>query len=339
MTSTRVHVVGGPFYDDLEVGDLFDQAPAVTLTGGIAAAHHAIVGGRLPLFSNRPLSARVTGGPASLAPPALVWDIAIGQSTLITQRAIANLFYRGLAFRAFPRLGDTLRTRAEVVGLRPGAAKPGRPARGLVVMRIVTRDQTDAIVLDFHRCAILSARAAVRVSGDACGILEPSAPGADWAPLSQPFADFDLDAFRAAAPGPRFAELEPGTKFVVESGDVVTSAPELARLTFNLAAIHHDEAAAADGRRLVYGGHTIGLALAQISRALPGLVTVLGWQSCDHIGPVHEGDTLSSEISIERCEALASGGLVHIRSRVAARPARSSTTTDVLDWRLVALAP
>jgi hypothetical protein len=36
---------GGPFFDDLEVGDLIDTAPALTLTAGHAAAHQAIVCG------------------------------------------------------------------------------------------------------------------------------------------------------------------------------------------------------------------------------------------------------------------------------------------------------
>ena len=69
----------------------------------------------------------------------------------------------------------------------------------------------------------------------------------------------------------------------MSSGDVVSSAPELARLSLNIAATHHDERVA--GQRLVYGGHTIGLAPAQATRALPNLVTVVSWDSCDHTGP------------------------------------------------------
>jgi hypothetical protein len=56
-----------------------------------------------------------------------------------------------------------------------------------------------------------------------------------------------------------------GTRLRVQGRDTVSSGPELARLTMNIAAVHHD-AAAAGGRRLVYGGHTIALA----SRRLPG---------------------------------------------------------------------
>ena len=67
--------VDGPLYEDLAVGDRFDQAPAMQLTSGMAAAHHAIVGGRLRLPFDPVLSARVTGRVAPLAAPALVWGL------------------------------------------------------------------------------------------------------------------------------------------------------------------------------------------------------------------------------------------------------------------------
>ncbi len=120
-------------------------------------------------------------------------------------------------------------------------------------------------------------------------------------------------------------------------GDVVSSAAELARLTLNIAAIHHD-AAAAGGQRLVYGGHAIGLALGQASRALPSIVTVAGWHSCDHLAPVREGDTLRSTITVEGVEYLPNGGgLAHLRSLVRADGRDGAEQQDVLDWRYVAV--
>ena len=119
------------------------------------------------------------------------------------------------------------------------------------------------------------------------------------------------------------------------TGDVVSSAPELARLTLNIAATHHDSRVG--GRRLVYGGHTIGLALAQASRLLPNLVTVLGWQSCDHTGPVHEGDTLYSELHVESAEPTESGGVLRLRSLVyAVSDSAGEPDRPVLDWRFSA---
>ena len=144
---------------------------------------------------------------------------------------------------------------------------------------------------------------------------------------------WDLGAYRAARPGPHFDGVRAGDVHVVAGGDVVTSAPELARLTGNVARVHHD---AGPAGRLVYGGHTIGLALHQAVRALPDLLTVVGWHGCDHLAPVREGDTLTSTVTVERTEPLAAGGgLAHLRSRVRARR-DGAEPTDVLDWRFVA---
>jgi acyl dehydratase len=86
----------------------------------------------------------------------------------------------------------------------------------------------------------------------------------------------------------------------------------------------------------VYGGHTIGLALAQASRLLPNLVTVLNWQSCDHTGPVREGDTLYSELHVESAEPTGHGGVLGLRSLVYA-VGGTEPDRPVLDWRFHAL--
>ena len=99
-------------------------------------------------------------------------------------------------------------------------------------------------------------------------------------------SDWELGAFRSRAPPPRFADLVPGTRYRIEARDTVTGAPELVRLTLNLAMAHLDAGASYLGQRLVYGGHTISLAFAQTVRALPSIVTVCGWRSCEHLAPV-----------------------------------------------------
>src|SRR5690606_33448390 len=113
-------------------------------------------------------------------------------------------------------------------------------------------------------------------------------------------AGWDLDAHPGAG------RPEAGEVFEVAGGDVVTSAPELARLTLNVARVHHDAGA---GERPVYG-----------------------WHGCDHLGPVRENDTLTSTVEVERLEPLPSGTLAHLRSRV-----RANRAADVLDWRFAAV--
>ncbi|WP_163756767.1 MaoC family dehydratase [Mycobacterium botniense] len=325
---------GGPFFDDLSVGQVFDTAPTVTLTAGMAAVHQSIVGDRLRLALDADLCAAVTGAPAPLAHPALVCDVAIGQSTLATQRVKANLFYRGLAFHRFPILGDTLYTRTEVIGLRANTVKPGRAPTGLAALRITTIDQADRLVLDFYRCAMLPASPGWRPDEEPGRDDDLSAVGADVVPpASDPTANWDGRAFRTRVPGPHFDAGLAGT-VLHSTADVVSSAPELARLTLNIAATHHDSRVS--GRRLVYGGHTIGLALAQATRLLPNLVTVLGWHSCDHTGPVHEGDTLYSQLHVESAEPMAQGGVLGLRSLVYA-VSEAGADRPVLDWRFTAL--
>jgi acyl dehydratase len=333
VTYARVRE-GGPYFDDLSVGEVFDWAPAMTLSAGMAAAHQAIVGDRLRLACDAVLSTAVTGVPGPLAHPALVCDVAIGQSTLATQRVKANLFYRGLVFHRFPVVGDTVYSRTEVVGLRANSPKPGRAATGMAALRMITIDQADRLVLDFYRCAMLPASPDWRADeapADDLSVIGIDIPG----PAHDPTAQWDADVFRNTVPGPHF---DPGLAGTVlrSTGDVVSGAPELARLTLNIAATHHDSRVG--GRRLVYGGHTIGLALAQASRLLPNLATVLGWHSCDHTGPVHEGDTLYSELHVETARPTDHGGVLGLRSLVyAVGDTPGAPDRPVLDWRFDAL--
>lgn len=321
-----------PYFEDLAVGQVFDTAPALTLTPGIAAVHQSIVGDRLRLALDADLAWAVTGVRAAMAHPALVCNVAIGQSTLVTQRVKANLFYRGLVFHRFPVLGDTLRTRTEVVGLRANSVKPGRAPTGLAALRVITADQDDRVVLDFCRCAMLPLRPDARsdAADDLAAIGDDAAP-----PPRDPTGHWDAKAFRQWVGSSAAAQVRVGA-VLHSSADVVSSAPELARLTLNIAATHHDRRVG--GQRLVYGGHTIALASAQATRLLPDLVTVLAWQSCEHTAPVYEGDTLYSELHIEGVEPARRGAVLRLRSQVyAAGVGAGDDDRQVLDWRFSAL--
>ncbi|MBA4024877.1 MAG: acyl dehydratase [Gordonia sp.] len=329
MTEPNAIDVGGPYFDELVVGQVFDTAPSMTLTDGAAAMHQAILGDRLRLPLDGHLSAAVTGGSTALAHPGLVCDIAIGQSTLATHHVKANLFYRGLRFHAFPHIGDSLYTRTEVVGLKANTVKPGRRPTGLAALRMETVDQTGRKILDFYRCAMIPFSDSPRDGSEAAAD-DLSAIGPADEPAYEIPEDWDLSAMPATS-----TDLA-GTTFL-SSADVVSSAPELARLSLNIAATHHDSRVNG-GARLVYGGHTIGIALSQATRALPNLVTVLGWQSCDHLGPVREGDTITSRLHVDSAETIDGGAtLLRLRS-IAEVVGGEDGPIPVLDWRFTALA-
>lgn len=326
---TEFEHVGGPYFDELTVGQVFDTAPSMALTSGAAALHQAILGDRLRLPLDAHLSAGVTGRTAALAHPGLVCDIAIGQSTLATHHVKANLFYRGLRFHSFPHIGDTLYTRTEVVGLRANSMKPGRRPTGLAALRMETTDQSGRKVLDFYRCAMIpfSDR---RTDGATHPHDDLSAIGPADEPAYTIPDGWDLSGLPSSSPPVVGAILQ-------SSADVVSSAPELARLTLNIAATHHDSRVNG-GRRLVYGGHTIGLALAQATRALPNIVTVLGWHACDHLGPVHEGDTITSRLHVEAVESVGNGASLLTLRSMAEVVGGDDGPMSVLDWKFTALS-
>jgi acyl dehydratase len=331
-TVTDPILVGGPYWEELSVGDLYVEFPALTLSEGHAALHQSIVGDRLRLALDANLSDKVAG--RRLAHPMLVCDVSIGQSTLPTQRVIGNLFYRRLMLRRLPAIGDTLRTTTEIVALKRNAVKVARKPTGLAVLHIVTSDQENRAILDYWRCAMLPIK-----DLDAS---EAHADDLDQFPADLPaealaaaLDGLDLEVYRDEVPGAHFADLSAPTTWRLDGGDSVTAATELARLSLNIAKAHTDPGSHHSGRRLVYGGHTIGIAAAQLTKTLPNLVTIIGWHHCNHLAPVFEGDVLRSTVHLEDTEPLpGGGGLVTLRIEVSSQRADGSLDA-VLDWRLV----
>jgi 2-methylfumaryl-CoA hydratase len=336
-------VVGGPWFEDFVPGQIFD-APSVTLNSAHAVLHQAVVGDRLRLPLDERLAQAVTGNSRPLAHPALVANLAIGQSTPASFRVKANLFYRGLVLRQPVFIGDTLSTSTKVVALRQNAAKAGRAATGLVVLEITTLNQDGETVLKFWRCPMISCRDPEANTGLADSL--------DAIPSEIPQSEIDaavprgwsLEEFRRRIAGAHFSDLAVGANYVVEARDSVSSAPELARMTLNMAMTHFDAAQSTYKLRLIFGGQAIALALALAVRALPNMVTVLAWRGCDHLAPVFEGDMLGATLAIEALRPLpGGGGLVDLRAIV--RSERSADAqrlgqpkeADVLDWRFVAL--
>lgn len=331
----RERIWSPPWCEDLKVGDTFDAAPALTLTEGQAAVHQAIVGDRRRICL---ATSSVSGSLAHQArsptrsssatsrsagrqwPPAVSWRTSSIE--------VCNCAARpGWATRCTPAQRSWPCAPHED---RPSQHRPGRAAHP---HRRPTRPPDPRLLAV---CDVSAERRSARHRSRRRLELDSIR-----APLERPAKPRDvlgLDAIRRVTPSGLGGEhLRAGTTWRVDDGDVVTCAPELAWLTLNVAAVHHDSKRSGENRRLVYGGHTIGIAAAHAARMLRRLVYVMAWHSCEHLGPVGEGDTLVSEIEVEleRTEPLDGGGvLAHLRSRVAAR--REAQAVPVLDWRCVA---
>jgi acyl dehydratase len=338
----RIISVEAPYFEDLKMGQLFSDAPAVTLTSGHAAFHDALFGDRLRLPLDATLCKTVTGSTRALVHPNVICNVAIGQTTSPTQRVKGNLFYRGLILHQPVFVGDTLRTSTKIVALKQNRAKPGRDATGMAVLEIHVDNQRNETILHFWRCAMIPCRDPNAVTG-AIDSFDTIPAELDMEQVRDAVpVEWCLDDFRREISGAHFEELEEGSLYRVEARDSVTSAPELARLTLNVAKAHTDAASSPYGKRLVYGGYTISMASAQIVRALPNLVTLVAWRSCDHTEPVFEGDILRTEFTIDAKHPLpSSGGLVDLHAVVhAARGDQApepGADSPVLDWRVIGL--
>ena len=78
--SERIEIES-PWFEQLQVGQVFDDVPSVTLTSGHAAMHAALFADRMRLPLDADFSRAVTGNSQSLVNPSLVCNLAIGQTT------------------------------------------------------------------------------------------------------------------------------------------------------------------------------------------------------------------------------------------------------------------
>lgn len=336
----REVLVEGPYFEDFSIGEFLEPAPSVTITDGHVTAHQMLFADRLRLPLDQHLSAAITGSKRVLANPTMAFSVAIGQTTYATQNVMGNLFYRGLVLKKPVFIGDTLSTTTKIVALRQNKTKSGRPATGMVALEILTTNQHGDEILHFWRCPMVPCRDARAETGHEDDLkLIPSEISMEALVEAAP-THWNLDLYKERIKGTHFAEVEEEVNYRVKARDTVTNAPELTRLTLNLAMTHTDAGASVYGKRLVYGGHTISIAAAQMIRALPNIMTLLAWKHCDHVAPVFENDILRSEINVLKKTAIAAGGgLVELHIKVWAergdQAPEQGKDIQVLDWGLV----
>jgi len=300
--------------------------------------YQALFGDRFRLALDREASRAITGREAPLVHPLLAAHMAIGQTTWASQRVKANLFYRGLAMQRPVHLGDTLHTVTEVVALRQNRVQPGRAATGVVGLEMRTRNQRGEIVLHFWRCPMIPCRNPEAVTGH---VDDLDAVGRAAEPFTVPAsltAGWRLAGVTADWSGTRAADVSPGTRFRIEARDTITMAPELVRLTLNLAMAHTDARLSYVGERLVYGGHVFSIAFAQLQRALPNLLAMVSWESCEHVAPVVENDRIRTEATVVDVHPAPVGTLLRVHAESWAARGAPETETKVLDWRFSVLS-
>src|SRR6185369_8700711 len=116
-------------------------------------------------------------------------------------------------------------------------------------------------------------------------------------------------------PGER---LDHPDAMTVEEADHI----QATRLYHNTAQVHFDAYASKTskfGRRVVYGGHVISVAMALAQNGLNTALRIAAWNGGAHVGPTFAGDTLRAFTQvIERAEVPGRRDVGAIRLRMSA---------------------
>jgi 2-methylfumaryl-CoA hydratase len=287
-------VSSGRFFEDFRIGEQLVHAVPRTLHGGDISTYISLTGDRHPLASSTDL-ARSFGLVREVIPDLLVFHVVFGKTVPdVSHNATANLGYADVRFVRPVYPGDTLIATSEVIGLREVSSGEA----GVVYVRTRGTNQKGQEVLTFARWVMVPKRD----KNAARGVNQVPTLPAVVTPDRLPVPD-NLSLVRyadlawAMPPGARWNEYEIGERLDHPDAQTIEEADHVqaTRLYHNTAQVHFDQQAMAAGRfgkRLVYGGHVISIAMALSQNGLGHVLRIAAWNGGAHVAPTFAGDTL-----------------------------------------------
>lgn len=286
----------GRHFEDFSTGQHLVHPIPRTLHGGDISAYMALTGDRHPLASSTEL-ARSLGFNREVLPDLLVFHVVFGKSVGdISHNATANLGYADVRFLRPVYPGDTLVAESEVIGLREVSSGEA----GVVYVRTRGVNQKGQEVLSFVRWVMVPKRdkAAAKGLNDVPSLPAVVTPERLPVPESmnlQRYADLAW-AFGHTPCWDDYAEgerLDHPDAMTIEESDHV----QATRLYHNTAQVHFDAKTASgntsnNGKRLVYGGHVISVAMALAHNGLGSMLRIAAWNGGAHVGKTFGGDTI-----------------------------------------------
>ncbi len=284
----------GRYFEDFSIGQHLVHAVPRTLHGGDISVYISLTGDRHPLASSTEL-ARSLGFQREIIPDLLVFHVVFGKSVPdISHNATANLGYADVRFMRPVYPGDTLVAESEVIGLREVSSGDA----GVVYVRTRGTNQKGQEVLSFVRWVMVPKRDNDAAKGVNQVPQLPSVVSVDRLPVPeqlnlQRYSDLSW----AMLPGGRWEEYEVGERLDHPDAMTVEEADHMqaTRLYHNTAQVHFDERGMQKtkfGKRLVYGGHVISIAMALSQNGLGTMLRVAAWNGGAHVTPTFAGDTL-----------------------------------------------
>jgi 2-methylfumaryl-CoA hydratase len=314
-------VFTGRLFEDFALGQRLLHAVPRTLHGGDIALYMALTGERPPLASSTEL-ARSLGFVREVVPDLLVFHTVFGKSVPdVSHHATANLGYADVRFLRPVYPGDTLVAETEVIGLREVSSGEA----GVVYVRTRGTNQKGQDVVSFVRWVLIPKRDRGATTGAAtvpqlAAVVTPDRlPVPDTMNL-QRFPDLAW-AFGSTAHWDDYEvaeRMDHPDAMTIEEADHV----QATRLYHNSAQVHFDARGMADsrfGRRVVYGGHVISVAMALSQNGLATALKICAWNGGAHVAPTFAGDTLRAFTEVvERAELPGRSDVGALRLRLCA---------------------
>ena len=280
----------GRFFEDYHVGQVIEHAVPRTLSGGERAVYHALYPACHAFYSSDEF-ARDCGLHEAPLDDLIAFHTVFGKTVPdISLNAVANLGYAEGRFLKPVHLGDTIRSRSEVIGLKQNS----NGKTGVVWVRTTGENQLGEEVLSYVRWVM------VRKNN-----LDAPAPEVVLPDLTSAVAvedlivpeglNFDNYDFVQSGEPHKLADYSIGEKIDHVDQVTIEEAEHMmaTRMWQNTAKVHYD-ATAREGGRLIYGGHVISMARALSFNGLANAQIIVGLNAGAHANPCAAGDTIGA---------------------------------------------
>jgi acyl dehydratase len=145
----------GRFYEDFNVGDIYEHRPGRTITETENTWFTLLTMNKHPLHFDAEYARHSEFGRCIVASPFTV-SLIVGMSVSdVSQKAIANLGWTDIKLTHPVFAGDTLYAESEVLDKRESKS---RPDAGIVSVRSTGKNQDGAVVCTFDRTMLVQRR-------------------------------------------------------------------------------------------------------------------------------------------------------------------------------------
>ena len=151
----RFRESAGRYYEDFEVGDVYEHRPGRTLTEADNIWFSLLTMNQHPLHSDSAFAAQSEFG-KPLVNSCLTLAIVTGMSVPdFSYKAVANLGWDKVRLTAPVFAGDTIYAESEVIGKRESAS---RAHHGIVTVRTTGKKADGSVFMTFERSALIPMR-------------------------------------------------------------------------------------------------------------------------------------------------------------------------------------